>query len=54
MMNEVVITMSRSAYADMLKLDGIKSKDGLLKHINDTWGLLGTVTDVLFDDDVSY
>lgn len=47
---EIKITMSHAAYKQMLDLNGIGSKERLLAYINATYGLLGTVVDIAFDD----
>lgn len=50
-MRKIMVTMSHKAYAEMLKLEGIDGKKkNLLKYINDTYGLLGEVVDIQFDD----
>lgn len=47
---EIVVCMSHAAYKQMLKLDGIKDRHDLIVYINQTWGLLGNVVDIQFDD----
>lgn len=51
---EVIVTMSADAYKNYMTdhreeghiFHGFKSDDALLNHINNTWGLLGTVTEI--------
>ena len=51
---EIIVTMSAADYKIYMSdhreeghiFHGFKSDDALLNHINDTWGLLGTVTEI--------
>lgn len=47
---KVSVTMSHAAYKEMLKLDGIEKQRDVLDYINQTWGILGTVVDIQFED----
>lgn len=48
---ELKYVMSHSAYKEMLDLNGINSPKDVIDYINDTYGLLGTVVEVVFDED---
>lgn len=47
---KVTVTMSRAAYKEMLNLKEIGDHKALLAYINETWGILGTVVGISFDD----
>lgn len=40
---ELIYQMTEESYKRFLRTDGIRSKDDLIKYINSTYGLLGTV-----------
>lgn len=46
---ELIYEMRESDYKDLLKMDGIKSKDDVIAYINKTYGLLGTVVEIAFE-----
>lgn len=50
MYKELQYVMPRETYKKMLAMDGIGSLEKLIAYINETYGLLGIVTEIVFDD----
>lgn len=50
----VAVTMNRENYLALLRgkdgRGGLKTKEGVIAHINQTWGLLGEVIDIKVED----
>ena len=45
------VTMSKQMFNDLMRKEAhLHNMDELIGYINDTWGLLGTVTEVVVDE----
>lgn len=50
-MKEITVTMSRAAYEYYLKRGHVKSKEALIKYLNETGHYRGEVTDIRVEAD---